>query len=145
MRQLLYVSNTDADAPAGMLDGILESSRRNNATHGVTGMLLALEGAFLQVLEGEPGAVEDTYRRIRTDPRHWDATTLIDQTVAARAFGQWSMGFQRLPPGPADVADAFRISRAAVSDQLAPGAPVQVVTLLETFQQVHGASRRAGA
>jgi hypothetical protein len=138
MRQLLYVSNTMPAVPSAMLDDILAASRRRNAAAGITGLLLYMDGAFLQVLEGDASAVDDTYARIRADPRHWEARILLEQQTTVRAFGQWSMGFQRLAPGGIGADDAFRISRAAVAAKLAPGAPVELATLLSTFQKVHG-------
>ncbi len=138
MRQLLYVSNTARAVAPDTLDAILAASRRNNADAGITGMLLHLDGAFLQVLEGEPPAVAQTYARICGDTRHWGPRVLIDQQVPARAFAQWSMGFHRLPPGGLDADRAFLLSRDAVAAALMPGAPVEIGLLLETFQRVHG-------
>ncbi|HWD27166.1 MAG TPA: BLUF domain-containing protein [Rhizomicrobium sp.] len=138
MRQLLYVSNTISAAPTAMLDDILAASRRRNAACGITGLLLYMDGAFLQVLEGDAEAVEETYARICADRRHWETRVLLEQQTAARAFGQWSMGFQRLAPGGVGADDAFRIGHAAVAAKLAPGAPMELATLLSTFQKVHG-------
>ena len=53
MRQLLYVSDTAPSLPDGTLDAILTASRTHNAPAGITGLLLHIEGGFLQVLEGE--------------------------------------------------------------------------------------------
>ncbi len=137
MRQLLYVSNTISNPAKETLENILDVSRRNNAACDVTGMLLLMEGAFLQVLEGPDESVEETYRRICTDARHWDAHTLIDQRAPARAFAQWSMGFQRLAVGGLNPDSAFRISRNAVAGQMTPDAPVAIATLLDTFLHVN--------
>jgi hypothetical protein len=51
---------------------ILLTSRRNNEGAGITGALLATDNSFAQVLEGERGAVEATYRRIVRDKRPTD-------------------------------------------------------------------------
>jgi len=58
MRQLLYVSSTKRDLPDAMLESILSASRKNNEPAGITGMVMYLEGGFLQVLEGEADQVE---------------------------------------------------------------------------------------
>ena len=137
MRQLLYVSNTKRNFGRDTLDEILAVSRRNNAAVGVTGMLLHMDGAFLQVLEGDAEPVGRTYDRICRDARHWDTSVLLDQTATARAFGQWTMGLQEIGAGDIAPADAFRISREAVAAQLVPGAPLEIATLLRTFEQVH--------
>ncbi|HKQ10718.1 MAG TPA: BLUF domain-containing protein, partial [Rhizomicrobium sp.] len=64
MRQLLYVSNTALEIGLNDLDRILTTSRRNNAMMGITGLLLFIDGGFLQILEGEERAVRELYTRI---------------------------------------------------------------------------------
>src|ERR1041385_1200188 len=95
MRQLLYVSNTAPEISLGELDNVLTSSRRNNALLGITGLLLFIDGGFLQVLEGEERAVRELYTHISSDPRHWNPKLMLDREVPARAFPNWSMGFER--------------------------------------------------
>ena len=57
MRQLLYVSDTKYDLSHEALEEILAVSRRKNGAAEVTGLLLNLDGGFLQVLEGSHEAV----------------------------------------------------------------------------------------
>ncbi|RPI44186.1 MAG: BLUF domain-containing protein [Betaproteobacteria bacterium] len=80
------------------IDLLLESSRRNNRIVGVGGMLLFGGGCFLQILEGPGPAVERTYRRILSDPRHTDPVLLYDGKGEPRRFVGWAMGFARLDP-----------------------------------------------
>jgi hypothetical protein len=136
MRQLLYVSNCARDFAHDALEAILSVSRRNNGAVGLTGMLLNMDGAFLQVLEGDHDTVERTYARICEDDRHWGAQVLIDQD-APRAFGQWSMGFERLGPGRLDADHAFRISQEAVAAKLDLMAPIEIRVLLRNFHRVN--------
>lgn len=121
IRQLLYVSR----APAGEavpLEPIYEASRHNNAIDGVTGLLLGDGSRFMQVLEGSPASVAETFRRIALDPRHRDIEVLHDAQVAERQFGTWAMADRRrgeradelderlrylLRRAPATVRDAF--------------------------------------
>ena len=134
MRQLLYVSNTSRHIPGRLLDDILAASRKNNAALGVTGMLLYLDGGFLQVLEGEDAAVSEIYAKIRRDERHWNVKALLDRE-APRSFGTWSMGFAS--PSASVPGDAtFAITRDAIDGKLKPGAPADIVALLRTFYQV---------
>ncbi len=135
MRQLLYVSNTARDTPAAELAAILEVSRRNNALLGLTGMLLYIEGGFLQVLEGDERAVRETYDRIRRDQRHWDTRILLDR-AEERAFAGWSMGFEHVRVDDPQTAGIFGVTREAVASRLAPGAGRVVMTLVETFYRV---------
>jgi hypothetical protein len=78
MRQLLYVSNPTSELTPSALDKILTASRANNALLGVTGLLLHIDGGFLQMLEGEEIAVRTLYTRIAADRRHSDPRILLD-------------------------------------------------------------------
>jgi hypothetical protein len=142
MRQLLYVSSTKRDVPGAMLESILSASRKNNAPAGISGMLMYLEGGFLQVLEGEADQVEATYQRIRTDKRHWNAQTLLDR-AAPRAFSNWTMGFQRIPsyaedsdPFSATREAVFSVSREAIAGRLTGPDVAILATLLQTFYRI---------
>ncbi len=94
----IYRSKARPDLTDAEITSLLESSRRNNAGLGVSGMLLFGAGCFLQILEGPGPAVERTYRRILSDPRHTDAVLLYDGKGEPRRFGGWAMGFARLEP-----------------------------------------------
>src|SRR5580698_9924282 len=135
MRQLLYVSNCARDIAASDLNAILESARRNNPARGITGLLLYIDGGFLQVLEGEDGAVAEIYARICADQRHWNTRTLLDRQ-APRAFGQWSMGFEHLRGGDPENAGMFGVTCDAIAGRLSPTAGKVVATMLETFYRV---------
>lgn len=74
------------------IDRILASARRLNEQNRITGFLLATEGAFAQVLEGEQANVAETYGRIMLDPRHTALKLLVEEPVAARSFEGWAMG-----------------------------------------------------
>jgi hypothetical protein len=136
MRQLLYVSSCSRDLAPGVLDQILAASRTNNALLGITGLLLHIEGGFLQILEGEGRALRELYTRIAADRRHWDAHLLLDSEVPARAFAGWSMGFERPRPDEPETAGMFGVTREAIRGRLSPGAGKVVAVMLETFYRV---------
>lgn len=75
------------------IDGILQSSRANNARDGVTGALIHNAGVFGQVLEGPADIVEETFERIQMDDRHAEVTLLEITPIVERSFSDWSMGF----------------------------------------------------
>jgi hypothetical protein len=135
MRQLLYISDTERDFSQDALDDILAISRQKNRAADVTGVLLYLDGAFLQVLEGSDEAVGAIYASVVKDPRHRNVRTLLDRD-APRAFGEWSMGFERLRPGQAETAELFQISDDAIAGRLKPDAAHELVTLLKTFYRI---------
>ena len=136
MRQLLYVSNTAQPVSVGDLDDILTASRRNNAQLGITGLLLFIDDGFLQVLEGEESAVREVYARVASDPRHGNATVMLDREVPVRAFPEWSMGFERPCMDDPETAGMFGVAREAIHGRLSPATGRIVAMMLQTFYAV---------
>ena len=93
--QVVYVSSLVTDKPE-ILSSIIDSSLRNNERSNITGMMLYSNGNVLQVLEGERADVLQTFRAIQLDVRHYDIFVLIEEELASRNFGSWSMGFREL-------------------------------------------------
>ena len=93
--QLVYASAATVEFSSEDLDTLLEGARKNNATLGVTGMLLFKDGSFFQVLEGEADVVKALYDKISLDKRHNNVLMLSNQIIEERNFGEWSMGFVR--------------------------------------------------
>jgi len=136
MRQLLYVSNTVDELGLGDLDQVLTASRRNNAMMGITGLLLFIDGGFLQMLEGEERAVRELYTRITSDPRHRNTRLMLDREVPVRAFPEWSMGFERPCMDDPETAGMFGVAREAIHGRLSPGTGRIVAMMLQTFYAV---------
>lgn len=92
--RLVYASHSllDASNRRAELDRILASARRFNQENAITGFLLATQGAFAQVLEGEAAAIGETYGRIESDPRHRNLRVLTEVPIAERRFAGWAMG-----------------------------------------------------
>lgn len=105
--QLIYMSRL-AGHDETSLGPILSASVRRNTASGVTGMLLYANGRFLQALEGDEAAVDETYARICRDIRHEDPLLLSKETIAQRQFSNWSMGFHHI-----SEADARHLPRFA--------------------------------
>jgi hypothetical protein len=102
-RALVYASRATGRLTPAEVKSIQETSIRNNASAGVTGVLLSDCVWFLQVLEGDTGAVETLYEKISHDPRHTDLRVLHDAPVPTRTFSDWSMGLIMLPAPPEGV------------------------------------------
>ena len=90
--RLLYASRAAAPLTSAVVDSILEQSRKNNAPHGITGMLCFSEDIFLQVLEGGRDEVCDLFNTIVRDPRNIGVRILSYEEIAERRFGGWTMG-----------------------------------------------------
>ncbi len=93
---LVYASAATRAMERNDLGNILEAAIRHNAPAGITGMLLYVDGAFFQVLEGDAVRVHTLYDAILKDPRHASAIKLIEEPIEKRSFSRWSMGFAQL-------------------------------------------------
>lgn len=110
MKQILYASlNARTDGRPADVEGILETSRHNNAIDGITGLLWTDGQRFLQVIEGGDEAVDLCFARIRADDRHRNILVLASRSVDNREFGYWTMEHRRRND-PADEHD-WRVRR----------------------------------
>lgn len=112
MYYLVYSSVASGGLSEDDLRDILQSSQLRNADLNLTGMLLYCNGKFLQVLEGKKEDVHSLFYKISRDTRHRDLNVLLEGTIGARNFKNWSMGFKSL-----DVASAREISGFEDIDQ----------------------------
>ena len=94
LHQLVYISQITADD--SVLNSIHSHAVRNNTARTVTGMLLFVQGRFLQVLEGDRKDVHHTIEKIKEDSRHDHVTLLLDKPIEERNFSHWNMGFKHL-------------------------------------------------
>lgn len=88
----LYASRPAEPITQGLLDSILETSRKKNPEQGVTGLLCASENLFVQVLEGGRDEVSELYNAIVRDGRHRQVRILLYEEITERRFGNWTMG-----------------------------------------------------
>ena len=95
MFRLCYISSSRVPIDVALVDDILAVSRRNNRAAGLTGLLVAGQRRFLQLLEGEERSVRATYQRIRRDPRHFACVTVNEGPITSRQFVDWDMGLVR--------------------------------------------------
>lgn len=88
----LYASRLGKSHSPKLLNDILETSRKHNTKHGITGVLVATSDSFIQVLEGGRAQVSETYNAITQDKRHSNVTLLSFDEITQRSFEGWSMG-----------------------------------------------------
>ena len=97
---LVYSSTTDHDWSQDELVGLLDWSRAWNVGHGISGILLYRDCAFMQMLEGEEDAVRGLFASIATDRRHQDVNLMWTDQAELRRFADWSMAFRELGEHP---------------------------------------------
>ena len=91
--QLIYCSVASHIFSHEELSGLLRFARQKNAKEDITGMLLYAEGSFFQVLEGEEKKIRLLFEKIEKDRRHHSITIIIQEPIAERSFGDWTMGY----------------------------------------------------
>ncbi|RZK24314.1 MAG: BLUF domain-containing protein [Hymenobacter sp.] len=96
MKHIVYMSRAVHPLSDQNLEDLLTQSRRDNARHGVTGILFYSHGHIAQLFEAEPDVADTLFARIARDGRHSHVQKLIDRPIAARSFAEWSMAFHPL-------------------------------------------------
>lgn len=129
--RLLYASRAVEVIDAALLESVLATSVRNNAEHGITGVLCAYQNGhiFVQALEGARDEVSRLYNIIVKDPRHVDVTLLHFQEITERSFSSWRMG--RVDLNRVNVGTIMRYSAYHNLDPLSLSGETALALLLE--------------
>lgn len=91
--QLIYSSVATEKMPKSKLYKILMVARSRNASLDVTGLLVFINGVFLQILEGERDVVCALMKKISSDPRHSNVKVFQEADVEQRTFSSWRMAY----------------------------------------------------
>lgn len=95
--QLVYRSvSTRGAASALQMSDILAQARPRNAQLGITGVLTAVDGQFVQIIEGPEAGIDILLAKLALDPRHTAMWVLERRPIGERAFGDWEMVSPRL-------------------------------------------------
>jgi hypothetical protein len=95
MHRIIYISSSSVFFHNHELEEMLNEFRTFNTERGITGMLLYVEGDFIQVMEGEKVVLHELYDKIKSDDRHKHVITLFDGHIKTRQFPDWRMGFSK--------------------------------------------------
>jgi hypothetical protein len=90
-----------------VVQDIVKSSIRNNKDDGLTGLLVTIQGYFVQTLEGPVDSVRHTYSRISSDRRHMDPHIIAQGPVEQRLFDDWKMCARTLAPSDEAILDVI--------------------------------------
>jgi hypothetical protein len=136
-KQVVYVSSSiDLDITKFVDESLPKIQAANNQL-GITGVLLFSEGTFLQVIEGEPQAVNDLYGSIIRDGRHKQVIKLLERDAGQRSFPDWAMGWRRIArehPLAKELQDLGDMSGVR---KRAEGADGSIMTLIESYFSVN--------
>ena len=96
LRSIVYVSTALHLLNDAQLEELLTKTHLNNSRNQITGILLYQDGNFMQLIEGSTRDTYELYERIKSDNRHHNIITLLDQPIEERLFSDWSMAFRNL-------------------------------------------------
>lgn len=94
MYQIIYASQSVHYFSKPELTTLVEHAGQRNRALNVTGILIYLDGEFMQLLEGDKQDVKFLMALIEKDSRHHSISILKENEIQSRRFNQWSMASQ---------------------------------------------------
>jgi len=92
---LVYTSTPGKRLTEAEMQNLLEVSREANRRFEVTGLLLCLTDSYIQLIEGPKAHIEQLYKNIQRDQRHFRVTTLCEGAITSRHYPGWAMAYQK--------------------------------------------------
>ena len=96
MFRVIYLSSATRLLSNDELSFLLRNAKIKNRKNNITGLLLYIDGDFLQVIEGEKKDVLHLFELIKIDERNRSIITVFSDDVDKRQFPDWLMGFSQL-------------------------------------------------
>ena len=91
MYRLIYKSRANQLIDWKFVKTLIGKSESKNQQVGITGVLLATQTHFLQVIEGDFDEINRLFMHIARDPRHEEIQLVSFACVESRLFGGWAM------------------------------------------------------
>lgn len=91
---IIYTSEANGNPAEKDFRHLLKQCHANNQKLNITGLLLYLNGQFMQIIEGEKENIQALYRVICQDSRHQKVVLLEEGEQKGRNFPDWAMGFK---------------------------------------------------
>lgn len=96
LKYLVYTSVATRRPDLIDLESLLMEAREANSRSSVTGLLLYRKCAFIQFIEGPPTEIDSPMESIRKDDRHENVSVVLEESVTARRFIDWRMGYREV-------------------------------------------------
>jgi hypothetical protein len=96
--QIIYSSQATAPMSLADLEEILADARTGNERRNVTGILVYVDGVFLQILEGEEETLRCLLRSIASDSRHTAMKVFHEAEIDGPTFKNWRMAYLSASP-----------------------------------------------
>jgi len=91
-----YMSSQSQVLKDGDIENMLFQIREKNKKLAITGVLLLIQGKFVQYIEGCAPEIDHVYNSIEKDTRHNDLVLLDSGDIEKRQFKDWSMAYKKV-------------------------------------------------
>lgn len=138
LQRLVYRSRQTAEVASDLdftVKQIIQSSIRNNRIDSLTGLLVTVQGVFVQTLEGPSEAVMRTYQRISKDPRHAELVLISSSRAEKRLFGEWNMCARALAPSDKAILDVLDAKGPFDSSRLTADSALRLLCAVADIQR----------
>lgn len=93
LHSITYTSVASYALSKADLEHLLSSARKRNLEQHITGVLLYVEGRFMQYLEGPKAGLEVVLPYIKSSPMHHHLDFQSMKAMDAREYEAWSMAY----------------------------------------------------
>lgn len=91
-----YISSQSRIMTKQSIEDFLFQVRDKNKQLAITGILLLIQGKFVQYIEGPAEEIDKVYESISKDKRHTEMIMLDSGSLTERQFKDWSMAYKEV-------------------------------------------------
>ncbi|MDR6302042.1 BLUF domain-containing protein [Mesonia maritima] len=92
-KAICYVSTVSPGLSQDEIEQILLLSQLKNNNAHINGLLLFSNGSFLQIIEGESSIIDNLWKNINYDRRHFNLIKIFEQDVVQENFEDYHSDF----------------------------------------------------
>ena len=135
MYRLIYLSTaTNKSMNDSELNNLLQKSQKSNRENDISGILLHINGEFIQVLEGSKKTVLDLFAIIKNDKRHNNVIAFDEKEISERYFSGYFMAFD---PEHYNKSNKFKSLINFNHDKILNSDKDSVLVFLNSFLESH--------
>ncbi|MHA7059872.1 BLUF domain-containing protein [Aquimarina sp. M1] len=89
-----YVSTANQSLTNSDINELFEYVKHYNTDQNITGILMYSDGNFFQVIEGEKEQIQQLYKKIQLDSRHYNVIKIFDREILNCSFTRYHSSFK---------------------------------------------------
>jgi hypothetical protein len=111
---IIYTSTASHALSQNELDHLLSTARERNLRESITGVLLYVDGRFMQYLEGPSEGLKVVLEHIQASTLHRDLNMHQMHAIQTREYSAWSMAYVT----SSEAAVGLSVSNASLTEFL---------------------------